>query len=353
MTSTSTKENNFILFCLKKYFGKNIAGYIQATGELQNWNKNRDEFLHDFLLKRNLSTDELNIKIEKWKKEFGIKNRRGEYKSFLKRAAPFIFLLLFAIFFWKLFLIRPIPAVQIESDKLFVITTSGFCAHDLPSLRSPCKEKLEYGDTVTDMRDTINGMLRVSKNNRILYGPAKYFITEKLFHRYDSLFEGFRFNQRLEKVNSKIMFCVYDFIHSIIHSNTIEWEIPLHPWMARQLSYGELSIPGNLAAVKIKDEGALERFHVVLVARRGRKMHDSVNYHLLLLELLPEGEVIRKLDFPLSIVESPCFIAVKNLDRFRRGVINGNVYLQAAGRKNIVNITWDASQSEPVFSWSQ
>lgn len=339
----------FAVYCLTRYYKYNHIDLRLALAELKQSNKNPIEFLQQFLQKKNEDTDAIAQRISEWKKAYA---KREARKSFYKKLKiPLLLIILGAAGYliWLNTGRRPEQKEEINKDTLYVITTSGFNAHDAPAMGRSYRQFFQYGDTVTNLHDTVNGWLKFGHRNAVLYGPAKYFVTEDLFMKYDSLFKNYHYNKFLETVNSKAAFCVYDFIDKSLHSSVKDWHIPLQPLSKRQMNHAVLSMPKKVDFVNVTGEGALEKYHLLLLSRRNIVSGDSVNHYVLLLELLPNGSVIKKEDFPIATADTSCYIAIENFDNFLRGVVNNNIYLRTTDRK-ILRLTSKVKEA-PKWEW--
>jgi hypothetical protein len=115
------------------------------------------------------------------------------------------------------------------------------------------------------------------------------------------------------------------------------------------MNHAVLSMPKKIDFVSVAGEGTLEKYHLLLLSRRNIVSADSVNHYVLLLELLPNGSVIKKEDFPIATADTSCYIAIGNFDNFLKGMVNNNIYLRTADRK-ILRLTSQAKEA-PKWEW--
>lgn len=346
------KEKDFAVYCLTLYFRGNKKDLDIALNELKTGNKNSIEFLELFFQRKNEEKEAVEKKITEWKRTY---KKKKSYKGFLKKLLiPLGILLLAAVSYlsWKAIAANDKKEQPVDPDRLYVITTSGFRARNSPSSPGGARRYFRYGDTVANLHDTLNGWLKFSFQDKQQYGPVKYFATEKIFKAHDSLFADFHFRPSLETINSKAAFCIREFIDKSLHSSVKEWYIPLQSLDLKPARHAVLSLPRAVDHVKVDGEGELEKYHLLLVSRRKVESADSVNHYALLLELLPNGSVIRKADFPLSIAEPNCYITVNNVDRLLRGSINGNVYLRT-DRAKLLRLNWSKGMEAPKWEWME
>jgi len=342
----------FAVYCLTRYYKYNHIDLRLTLSELKQSNKNSIEFLQQFLQRKNEDTESIARRIAEWKKDYAKREARRVFIQKLKIPLLLIALATAGYFIWQYLADRPKRTKEVNRDTLYVITTSGFRAHDTPAMVRSYRRFFQYGDTVTNLHDTVNGWLKFGHRNTVLYGPAKYFVTEDLFMKYDSLFKNYHYNKFLETINSKAAFCVYDFIVNNLHSSVRDWYIPLRPVSKRQMDHAVLSMPRKVDFVNVEGEGSLEKYHLLLLSRRNIVSADSVNHYVLLLELLPNGSVIKKEDFPINIADTSCYIAIGNFDKFLNGIVNNNIYLRTAERK-ILRLTWHDTKEAPKWEWEE
>lgn len=343
-------EKEFAVYCLTQYYQRNKTDLKLALAELQQSDKKPVDFLQQFLNRKNEDAETISARIAQWKKEYAV---RRQTCIVLKKLRMPLLLVVFALagfFIWKNASRTAEQREDPDRDKLYIITTSGFRARETATGGPGYRRFFQYGDTVTNLHDTLNGWMKFSHQNKILYGPSKYFATEKLFLKYDSLFKDYHYNRLLEPVNSKAAFCVYDFIDKNLHSSVKEWHIPLQSLMKNQVNHAVLSLPEKIDYVNVEGEGTLEKYHLVLLSRRNIMSGDSINHYMLLLELLPNGSVIKKEDFPLAIPDQHCYVSIQNLDRFFRGIVNNNVYLRTSDKK-ILKLAWRKGMEAPKWEW--
>lgn len=342
----------FAVYCLTRYYKYNHIDLRLALTELKQSNKNPIEFLQQFLQRKNEDTDAIAQRIADWKKSYAKREARKSFFRKLKTPLLLIILVSAGYFIWQYIDQKKEEKKEINRDTLYVITTSGFRAHDTPAMVRSYRRFFQYGDTVTNLHDTVNGWLKFSHRNSVLYGPSKYFVTEDLFMKYDSLFKNYHYNKFLETVNSKAAFCVYDFIVNNLHSSVKDWHIPLQPLSKRQMNHAVLSMPKKIDFVNVAGEGMLEKYHLLLLSRRDIVSADSVNHYVLLLELLPNGSVIKKEDFPIAVADTACYIAIEDFDNFLRGTVRNNIFLRTAERK-ILRLTWQDAKEAPKWEWME
>lgn len=340
----------FAEYCLARYYRGNKKDLALAITELRSGNKNSIEFLEQFFQRRNEDKETIDRKIAEWKKEFERKRSFGKISR--KAIIPVLAILVLAAgyFTWKYVAGANDHSQNKNPDRLYVITTSGFRAHATPASKGGYRRYFKYGDTVTNLHDTLNGWLKFSQQEKTLYGPSKYFVTEDVFLKHDSLFKDFHYNTSYETINSKAAFCIREFIDKSLHSSVKEWHIPLQSLNIKPARHAVLSVPRAVDYVKVTGEGELEKYHLLLVSRRNVRSADSVNHYALLLELLPNGSVIKKEDFPLSIADASCYITVDNVDKYLRGIINNNVYLRTETKK-ILRLNWSKGMEAPKWEW--
>jgi hypothetical protein len=70
------------------------------------------------------------------------------------------------------------------------------------------------------------------------------------------------------------------------------------------------------------------------------------------LEVLPNGSVIKKEDFPLTVTDKSCYMTVNNVDRFLRGNLNGNVFLRTDS-KRLLRLNWSKGMESPKWEWME
>jgi hypothetical protein len=346
------KEKDFAVYCLTLYFRGNKKDLDIALSELKTGNKTSIEFLEHFFQRKNEEKEAVEKKITEWKRSY--KKKKSFGGLFKKLLIPLGVLILAAIiyFSWKAICTDNVKEEKGDQDRLYVITTSGFRARITPSSPGGARRYFRYGDTVRNLHDTLNGWLKFSYQDKPQYGPVKYFATEKVFRAHDSLFADFHFEPSLETINSKAAFCIREFIDKSLRSSVREWYIPLQSLDIKPARHAVLSLPRAVDYVKVDGEGELEKYHLLLVSRRKVGSADSINHYALLLELLPNGSVIKKADFPLSIPETSCYITVNNVDRFLRGNITGNVYLRT-DKEKLLKLNWSKGMEAPKWEWME
>ncbi|MCG2615844.1 hypothetical protein LZZ85_16230 [Terrimonas sp. NA20] len=346
------KDKDFAIYCLTLYFRGNKQDLSIALADLKASNKTAVEFLEQFFQRKNEDKEAITKQINEWKRTY--KKKKKLRISFRKLLLPIGILVLFAAgyFAWKAIAAGD-PVKEPENpDRLYVITTSGFRARNTPSSPGGNRKYFRYGDTVTNLHDTLNGWVKFSSQEKLQYGPSKYFATESVFRAHDSLFADFHYLPSLETINSKAAFCIREFIDRSLHSSVKEWHIPLQSLEIKPARHAVLSLPRAVDYVKVDGEGELEKYHLLLVSRRQIQSPDSINHYALLLELLPNGSVIRRADFPLSIAETSCYITVNNVDRFLRGNINGNVFLRT-DKERLLRLNWTKGMEAPKWEWME
>jgi hypothetical protein len=344
------KDKDFGIYCLTLYFRGNKQDLSIALAELKASSKSSVDFLEQFFQRKNEEKEAIDKQISEWKKTYRTKKKLTV--SFRRLLLPIAILLLLTggYFAWKALAADDRGKEPENPHRLYVITTSGFRARNAPSSPGGSRKFFRYGDTVTNLYDTLNGWLKFSSQEKLQYGPSKYFATENVFKAHDSLFAGFHFLPSLETINSKAAFCIREFIDKSLHSSVKEWHIPLQSLDAKPARHAVLSLPRAVDYVKVDGEGELEKYHLLLVSRRHVRSTDSINHYALLLELLPNGSVIKRADFPLSIPEAGCYITVNNVDRFLRGNINGNVFLRT-DKEKLLRLNWSKGMEAPKWEW--
>ena len=343
-------EKDFAVYCLTQYYQRNKTDLALALAELKQSDKKPVEFLQQFLNRKNEDADAITARIAQWKKEYAARRRMSNILKKIRLPIVLIMLVLAGYFIWKNTSRTAEQTEDPNRDTLYVITTSGFRARETAAGGPGPRRFFQYGDTVTNLHDTVNGWMKFSHQDKILFGPSKYFVSEQQFRRYDSLFKDYHYNKPMEPVNSKAAFCVYDFIDRSLHASVRDWYIPLQPLMKNQANHAVLSLPEKVDYVTVEGEGKLEKYHLLLLSRRNIVSPDSVNHYVLLLELLPNGSVIKKEDFPLAIADETCYISIQNFDRFFRGIVNNNVYLRTADKK-ILKLAWVNTMEAPKWEW--
>lgn len=351
-TDDKYKDKAFAEYCLKKYFRGNKTDLALALAELRSGDKNSIEFLESFFRRKNEDHEATQRQIGQWKREFDRKISIGGLSRKLIIPMMVTGILCVAYFAWRFIASDDHHSSEASHDRLYVITTSGFRAHATPASRGGYRRYFKYGDTVTNLHDTLNGWLKFSHEEKPLYGPSKYFATEDVFLKHDSLFKDFHYNASLETINSKAAFCVREFIDRSLHSSVKEWHVPLQSLQIRPARHAVLSLPRAVDHVKVEGEGELEKYHLLLVSRRNIHSPDSVNHYALLLELLPNGSVIKKEDFPLTTGDTSCYISVENVDRYLRGIITGNVFLRTESKK-LLRLRWSKGMESPKWEWME
>lgn len=342
-------DKKFAEYCLNRYYRGNKSDLAFALKELQSGNKNSLEFLQQFFQRKNEDVEVAKQRIESWKNEYARKNSWNKLK---KNSLIFVIALLLitgGYLTWNYIAGRN-RIKPVNHDRLYVITTSGFRARSRPNTPGGYRRLMKYGDTVTNLHDTSSGWLKFDYQQKTLYGPPKYFATEDVFRMQDSLFPNYHYDGSLETINSKTAFCVREFIIQTLRSSVKGWHIPLQFLHTRPARHAVLSVPKVVDRVRVEGEGELEKYHLLLVSRRNIQSRDSINHYALLLELLPNGSVIRKSDFPLYVADQSCYITIENVDRFLRGNITGNVYLRAES-KILLRLVWSKAMESPRWEW--
>ncbi|MET0462059.1 MAG: hypothetical protein ABW007_02860 [Chitinophagaceae bacterium] len=345
-------EKDFGIYCLTLYFRGNKKDLSIALSELKASPKTSVEFLEQFFQRKNEEKEAVAQQIDQWKRTY---RRKQKFSVSLKKLilpVAILILLTGGYFAWKAIAADDIQKEPEYPDRLYVITTSGFRARNNPSSPGGSRKFFRYGDTVTTLHDTLNGWLKFSSQEKLQYGPLKYFATESVFKAHDSLFADFHFLASLETINSKAAFCVREFIDKSLHSSVREWHIPLQSLDIKPARHAVLSLPRAIDHVKVDGEGELEKYHLLLVSRRNVRSADSINHYALLLELLPNGSVIKRADFPLAIAEHSCYMTVNNVDKFLRGNINGNVFLRT-DKEKLLRLNWSKGMEAPKWEWME
>lgn len=141
-----------------------------------------------------------------------------------------------------------------------------------------------------------------------------------------------------------------DFIHQNLRSSAEDWYIPLQARSRNQTKHTILSMPKAIDSVTVQHEGVLEKYHLMLISRRNGPIPDSINHYVLLLELLPNGAVIKKEDFPVKTEESECYISIDDFDIYAKGVITNNVFLKT-NENSLLRFIWSDPKDQPKWEW--